>query len=412
MPYPLVGGAKIRAYYLIRQLARQHEVTLVSFTREDDQPDYVRHLAEYCVGVHTIRMERSPLKDLRAVIESYLRGKPIVINRDRLQSMQSLIIQLTTENWFDIVHADQTSMAEYGLFAAAQYSIVKQPLTILDQHNALFKLVSRQAKHEHGIGRLFWSREGRLLAEYERQLCLDYAQIITVTDEDARGLLGLFNSGPREKIAEKVSTIPICVDPAEKPPINRDQAENNVLHLGTMFWPPNVEGVLWFARAVLPLIIRELPDVRFIIAGKNPPKAVMDLVHSDNEVASNIEVTGFIPDAGSVIAQSKVFVVPLLAGGGMRVKILDAWLWGIPLVSTGIGAEGIDINPGKDILIADDPSEFAQHVITVLKDPVFAAQMVKNGRQTVETHYNWRTTYPMIEQVYSRVSNRPGVQLS
>jgi glycosyltransferase involved in cell wall biosynthesis len=112
-------------------------------------------------------------------------------------------------------------------------------------------------------------------------------------------------------------------------------------------------------------------------------------------------VKGFVPDPTDVIAESRVFVVPLLAGGGMRVKILDAWIWGLPIVSTTIGAEGILKNPGEDILIADEPKEFAAEVVRVLKDPALAYKLREKGRASVEMYYDWQQVYQRLDDVYN-----------
>ena len=124
----------------------------------------------------------------------------------------------------------------------------------------------------------------------------------------------------------------------------------NVLHLGTMFWPPNIEGVLWFAREVWPLVRAAIPQATFTVAGKNPPEAVREL---EGE-GSGIQVTGYVSDPLPYLQQASVFVVPLFSAVGMRVKIVDGWRWGLPIVSTTIGAEGIIYRSGENICIADD----------------------------------------------------------
>ena len=142
-----------------------------------------------------------------------------------------------------------------------------------------------------------------------------------------------------------------------------------------MFWPPNVEGVLWFARQVLPLIHQTQPDARFAIVGKNPPPQVQALAADPR-----IEVTGYLSDPLPYLSAAAAFVVPLFAGSGMRVKILDAWLWGIPIVTTSLGAEGIAVRPGENILLADDPAQFAAAVLSLLHHPVLNQRLRSQGR--------------------------------
>ena len=123
-----------------------------------------------------------------------------------------------------------------------------------------------------------------------------------------------------------------------------------------------------------------------------------------------VEVTGYVVDLTPYLAETGAFIVPLHAGGGMRVKILDAWIWGLPVVSTTIGAEGIYTHPDEDILIADTAQAFAQAVIRVLQDPNLAQQLAQNGRQTVTKEYDWRVVYPAWDIVYDGLNRSNGVR--
>jgi glycosyltransferase involved in cell wall biosynthesis len=180
-----------------------------------------------------------------------------------------------------------------------------------------------------------------------------------------------------------------------------------------MFWPPNVDGVLWFAREVFPLVRQQVPEARFYVVGRNPPKAVRRLQSSYQPSAIShrpsaishqlIVVTGYAEDPTLYFADSAVFIVPLRAGGGMRVKILDAWAKRIPIVSTTIGCEGIEVRDGENILIADTPQDFAQAVVAVIRDSDLAQRLAENGRRLVEEKYDWRVVYRDLDEVYEEV---------
>ena len=142
-----------------------------------------------------------------------------------------------------------------------------------------------------------------------------------------------------------------------------------------MFWPPNVAGVLWFAREVLPLIWARLPEARFVIVGKNPPEEVQSL-----SADPRIQVAGYVADPLPYLQAADAFVVPLFSGGGMHVKILDAWLWGLPIVSTPLGAEGIDLRDGENILLAADPASFAEATVRLLTDPTLNHRLRTQAR--------------------------------
>jgi glycosyltransferase involved in cell wall biosynthesis len=396
LPYPLDSGAKIRAYYVLRHLTQHHEVTLVSFVRADDRPEYVDHLERLCHTVHKVPIRRSRLRDARALLIAALTGRSAIIVRDEIPEMHATLEQLVRKAESDVVHADQTSMAQYALYARSQIPDSKSPRAtklVLDAHNALYRIPERMAAHEHNpLKRMALRREARALARYEACAYQHFDHVVFVADED-RQVLQKRMSGEDSRF----TTIPICVDPKEKPLVERAHEPRAVTHLGTMFWPPNVEGVLWFAREVFPQVVAQVPEARFVVIGKDPPQEVRDLPLQ----VDNVQVTGYVPDPVPYLKDTAVFIVPLRAAGGMRVKIVDAWCWGVPIVSTSIGAEGIVVRDGENILIADAPDASAEAVVRVLKDPVLGEHLRENGRRWVEERYNWRRVYPRWNDVYS-----------
>jgi glycosyltransferase involved in cell wall biosynthesis len=163
-----------------------------------------------------------------------------------------------------------------------------------------------------------------------------------------------------------------------------------------MHWPPNAEGVAWFAREALPALLARQPQARFLAVGKNPPAGL-----GAGLPEGAVEAPGYVDETEPYWRQSRVFVVPLLAGGGMRVKILDAWARGVPVVSTTVGAEGLTYSPGEDILIADEGPAFAEAAAQVLADDDLARRLAVGGRRTVETHYAWWRVYAAWDAVYA-----------
>ena len=190
-------------------------------------------------------------------------------------------------------------------------------------------------------------------------------------------------------------TIPICVDPQDKQPVTPIARPFRVTALGVMFWPPNAEGVRWFVQGGWPQIHAQFPDVCLTIVGKNPPSDLTQL-----NGMNQIEVAGYVPDLNQILSETAVLIVPLHAGGGMRVKILDAWSQGLPIVSTSIGAEGIDILDQENILIADTIETFTQSVQRALGDLTLNQLLRQNGRRWVEQKYDWRKVYTAWDKIY------------
>jgi glycosyltransferase involved in cell wall biosynthesis len=403
LPYPLNAGPKVRAYHMLRHLAERHQVTLVSFVRPDDTPDAIQHLQGICQAVHTVPMRRSLWLNFRAGARSLLTGLPVVIARDEIGQMESLLRQLTRQTHFDVVHADQLSMAAYGRLAAHHGA----SRTLLDEHNAFYLLTRQMAAAEtRRLRRAIMAREARTFARYEAAMCRAFNAVLTVTQEDRGRLLALYSPERRAALLDKFTVVPICIDPEQTPPVMhqpRADGRPTILHLGTMFWPPNVEGVMWFAREVLPLIHKRCSEAHFVVVGKSPPLEVQALASDPR-----IEVTGYVADPKPYLAQADAFVVPLQVGEGMRVKILDAWLWGMPIVSTPIGAEGVETQDKENILIASDAPAFASATLRLLTDPALNQRLRNTGRAWVETRYAWRMVYQRVDQVYDRLLGTNG----
>jgi glycosyltransferase involved in cell wall biosynthesis len=214
-----------------------------------------------------------------------------------------------------------------------------------------------------------------------------------VSAEDGRALLSLYAPDARP---HPFPVIPICIEPlaAPAPP---PAGEPAILFIGGMHWPPNADGVLWFTREALPVVQAREPGAHFYAVGLRPPPELARAQALDLGVTT----PGYVTDVDEYWRRSRVFVVPLRAGGGMRVKILDAWARGLPVVSTSIGAEGLAYKPGEDILIADTPEAFARAVLQVLRDPELACRLVHGGRVAIAEHYDWRKVYAAWDTVYA-----------
>jgi glycosyltransferase involved in cell wall biosynthesis len=391
LPYPLISGARIRAYYVLQQLASHHQVTLLSFVRTEDRPEYVAHLSSFLEGVHTVPMQRSWPRNARAALVSLLTGRPAIIAREEIRAMRRKVAQLLTAVPFDIVHTDQLPMAQYGLLA--QGGSVKR---LLDQHNATFQIVARLARNEpRRWRRLLLLREAQAFVRYEVDVCQRFDHVNFVTEEDRQALLAHM---PDRALEARSTVIPICVDTGAAPPVAPVATPFRVTHVGTMYWPPNVEGFLWFWEEVWPQVHARAPQARLTLIGKNPPARLRAL-----DARPDVDVPGYVEDLTPFLAETAVFVVPLHAAGGMRVKIVDAWCWGVPIVSTTIGAEGIAVRAGENILIADAPDRFAGSVVQVLDDPALQAQLRAQGRRWVEARYDWRRVYSAWDDVYARL---------
>lgn len=391
VPFPPDSGPKIKTYHLLRYLAARHRITLVTFARNQQEERDAAALRDICAAVHTVYLHRSRGRDALALGYSLLNGKPWLMERDDLRAMHRFLAKLVADETaagkpFDLVHADQLNMAMF----ADRLPIPR----LLDQHNAVWTIFKRMAQQERGPARLFLEREWRLLKRYEGDICRRFEAVTAVSDEDRKALFDAMGT------TREMPVIPIAVDAETERPIPRAPNAKGILSLATMMWPPNVDGVLWFARSIYPQIRRAVDDARFYVVGQRPVAEVRALPESD----PSIEVTGYVPDPTQYIANSACLIVPLRSGGGMRVKILEALARGIPVVSTTIGYEGIDLTPGKHLLVADTPEEFAAAVTRLLRDPALGEQLAAAGRERLLERYDWRAVCPAMDAVYAQLA--------
>jgi glycosyltransferase involved in cell wall biosynthesis len=327
------------------------------------------------------------VRDAAYFATAFVRGKSFLVLRDDLASMHATLAKVTAAQAFDAIHADQLSTAHYALSQTA-------PRRVLDQHNAVWTIVKRMAENQTlAPKRWLLERETRLLRQHEAEMNRAFDRVITVTEQDRRAL-EFPNAPPRAPLL----TIPICIDPDMFQPITRVPDAQHIACVGGMFYPPNVDGIVWFARRVLPQVWQEFPKTKFFVIGARPARALVRLGERDERIV----VTGYVADPTPLLQETAAFVVPLRAGGGMRVKILDAWARALPLVTTSIGCEGIAVQNGDNALIADAPETFAAAVCSLLRDRTHAEHIARNGRAWVAAQYNWRETYRAFDGVYPR----------
>ena len=404
LPYPPDSGPKIKTYHVLRYLANAgHTITLASFIRYEQEKAHLPALAPYCRGgIHTAVLHRSRFADAWHLARSLFSDTPFLIARDASSAMANLVRALVTDaiqqnQPYDAIHADQLNMAQYALHAQSAISNLQSlisnlqsPTLVLDEHNAVWTILDRAQRAETAwLRKQLLKLEVRKFKDYEGRVCRVFDTVLAVSENDRAALYRAMEG------VRKIHLIPIGVDTAPSQPALHHTDATDILSVGTMFYPPNVDGVLWFAQQVFPLIQREMPTATFTIIGARPPRAIQSL-----EQASTIRVTGYVSDLAPYLNQAACLIVPLRSASGMRVKILEAWARGIPVVSTTMGYEGLDAVPDEHLLVGDTPHDFAQAVLRLLRDPDLRRRLAEAGRQRVEEKYAWRVACQGLDAVY------------
>jgi glycosyltransferase involved in cell wall biosynthesis len=263
---------------------------------------------------------------------------------------------------------------------------------VLDNHNVESIIIKRIAETSESIPiRLYARIEWPKLQRYELDICKLCNLVLTVSETDKQTLADMGIDSTH------LDYVPIGVDIQSFKYIDRINNSHNILSLGTMSWPPNIDSMLYFAKDIMPIIKKQFPGCTLTIAGSNPSPVIQALASEPD-----ISVTGFVDDVDEIARNCGVFIVPLRSGSGVRVKILNALAMGLPIVSTTIGVEGLDVRNGEHLLIADTPADFAESVIRVLTDSDLAQKLGENGRKFVCENYSWETVSKRLLNIYSK----------
>ena len=423
IPYPPDAGPKVKTWNVLRYLVEKgHQVTLASFMRKEEE-EHVDELRKLCHAVFTVPFRRSRLADILYLSSSLVRGKPFLVERDYRSSMQELVNRLVASESIDVIHADQLSMAQFAWRAGRGMSgmdrnlnreiddlhnhpigrLDHHPAIIFDAHNAVWTILERMSQNTRWFLKPVIALEARKIKNYEGWVIRNFDHTLAVTETDRQALqaAGSFAFKGASSEEPPITVIPIVVDTQQLQPIRRKSGSRNILTIGTLHYPPNADGIRWFLREVFPLISQQIPEVTITVVGKNPPQ---DLLHLSDQ---RIKFTGYVADLTPLFEQSALMVVPVRAGGGMRVRILEGFARAMPMVTTTIGLEGIKAQPGKEVVVRDEPDQFAAAVIDLLQDEASQAELANNGRRLVEMCYDWDVVLRGMDVIYQHVLRKP-----
>jgi glycosyltransferase involved in cell wall biosynthesis len=369
IPYPLDSGGRIKTYNTLKVLSSEHEVHCHALVRDLQRMRFEAELKDVAATLTLHAVERSWWHEISRVAFAQVTGAPFLVVRHFYRHVFDQLRSLCLARTFDAVYCDHLSMLEYGRRLGL-------PI-VLDAHNVEFEIVRRHAA-TLGLSpwRVFAELEWRRLAQYERRWYPTCRLIYSVSDVDARQI--------REMAGASVSVVdvPIAIETGTLS-VERLADRPTILFVGGLHWPPNADAVSFFVEEIFPLIRQALPDATFTVVGKSPERVAKHVRH-----ATGVQFVGHVADVEPYFRGSRVMVVPIRSGSGMRVKILDSMGRGVPTVATTVGCEGIDVVAGKHLLVADDPEAFAASVVRVLTDDVLARCLSEAGRELVASAYD------------------------
>lgn len=394
LPYPPDGGVKIRSYNVLRLLSREFAVTALCFYRraEAANPEELRRSinglkAIADVEAFPIPSEHSKARFVLDHLRSVTTSRAYTISSYETSHFRMRLRELIETQAFDLVHLDSLDLAGY-------IPMLSGFPVVCVHHNVESALLQRRAETMSGLLRAYVSYQARLTEKEERRWCPFVQLNVTVSEIDRVEL---------QKIAPAAQfiVIPNGVDTHAFRYADRPEPEHGIVFVGGYSWQPNRDAMEHFCLEVLPLLRARGISAKVTWVGRAP-----DAIKREYAKRYGIHLTGYVDDIQPIVRGAACYVAPLRAGGGTRLKILDAWAMGKAVVSTTVGCEGLDARDGENILVRDTTTAFAEAVEAVLSDSELRRRLGAAARQTAETQYDWEVIGKQMLPYYRNLSAR------
>ena len=377
-------GGKIRSYNILRELARRHFVTFFSFygTHDNDAHPGLNNIFDRVVCVPLALPAPKSVAELADYSIRLLSSQPYGITKFCRHQVRQKLRELLQEETYDVIVCDFLTPAGVIPWDSPTPKVVFT-------HNVeamIWKRHYEVAKNPIWKGISWW--EWRKMEGAERRYLRRADRVLTVSETDRDAFVPFLQN-------QTITVIPTGVDVDYFTPMSLEEIPNSLVFTGSMDWLPNEDAIFYFVEAILPLIKEKIPDVSLEVVGRNPSRKLQSLDQAEKAV----RLTGWVEDIRPFLARGSICIVPLRIGGGTRLKIFEAMAMGKATISTSIGAEGLPVQSGENILLADTPKDFADRVISLLRDANQRRKLGTAARTLVEESYSW----PKIAENFSRI---------
>jgi polysaccharide biosynthesis protein PslH len=393
---PLDKGGKLRTWHLMRQLARRHRITYLAFADPDTPRPIVEGMHEVAARVDTVP-RRDTAKGTPAFVLDAARHlvnpRPYAVGKYRSPAYRQRLLDLLEEERYDLIVCD--------FLPPAVNMPTRLPCpVVLFTHNVEAEIWRRHAETAaNPVARFLLRAQHRRMLRFERETLARFEGVLAVSEADRETFSRLYPGA----IRRPVHVVPTGVDTTFFAPPSggiaaaSPAASRALVFTGSMDWLPNEDAMVFFCREVLPLVRAEEPDVTLTIVGRAPTPAVQRLA-----ATHGVTVTGSVDDVRPYMREAAVYVVPLRIGGGTRLKIFEAMAMAKAVVSTTVGAEGLPVASGRDVMLADEPRAFARAIVRLLRDLDRRRAIEQAARALVVSRYDWSVVAGDMEQALAR----------
>ncbi len=403
LPFPLTSGKRIRTYNLLARLAARHRVTILCHKNPDraealDADDAVRAL-----GIRTVVVDRAVPPKAGAGFYARLAGNllsplPYSVATHASPALAEAVRAHAAENAVDLWHCEWTPYAQVlrdalaERLAGARWSVMAHNVESL-----IWRRYTEAA--DNPLKRLYIREQLRKFERFERWAYSSATAAVAVSREDAALMRSDFG-------ATRVHVVENGVDVDFFRPqrdVDRDPAQ--MLFMGSLDWRPNQDAAVQLLTEVLPRVRAKVPHATAVLVGRRPP----DWLRAKVTATPGAELHADVPDVRPFLARCGFLVVPLRIGGGSRLKILEALAAGTPVVSTRVGAEGLELAPDRDLIVADTPEELVDATLAAIRRPEELADTAESGRERVLAHYSWDLLAERLDSVWNAVARVPAL---
>jgi len=388
---PVDTGGKIRSYNILRHLARQHAVKFLSYYGGPRDSEYEAQIERQLPGsetIHTAVPDSSDLERGFAYAKKLFHAAPFAVSKFTDARVCQAVEGASNSRQFDVAVCDFLS-------ASLNFPDRLALPSVLFQHNVESSLWQRMAHTEsHWVRRAVYKIEAGKMKRYETATLARFHSVIAVSDTDRQQMLEMDSTC-------QITVVPTGVDTEKYQPAPPSTAvPPTIVFTGSMDWEPNVDAMEYFCAEIWPRVLAAAPTARFQIVGRDPHPRVKKLA------SESVEVTGTVPSVEEYLRQATVVVVPLRIGGGTRLKIFEAMAMSKAMVSTTIGAEGLDVHPGRDIFFADDAENFANSIVRLIRDNTLRHQSERAAAEQAR-RYDWSRIAEKFAEVLASATHAP-----
>lgn len=369
LPLPDNNGGRQRTLAIARRLAGLGDLVLCGY---DDGSADRSGLRDLGIDVRAVPWRVTPVGVTRGVVAA----RTVTAGRFWSTGMVETVRRAADEAAIDLLQVEYQQMVPFVLDLPAKRSV-------LDLHNVESALVASYASARRGVPAAVLRMEAAALRRMERKTIGEFDHVVVVSERE------------RERLTAAARSVLVCPNGREPSVVLPDAPDATVAFVATMGWAPNVDAALWLGREIWPEVLARVPQAQLLLVGKDPAPSVRALA------GENVEVTGTVADVTPYLARARVVLAPLRAGGGTRLKILEALDLGRPVVATSVGCEGMEDLAGRGVVVADTVAALAEAIAALLLDPARASALGRSGHEAVAADHSWDVALaPLLEAVH------------